>query len=200
MSIWGSMTDTRRPPDPRPLAKIDAEIRKELEFHLEMRAADNEAAGMPPRAAREDALRRFGDRPRIERSCRTIWAGERVMLQRLQTALTLVLLAIVVYLMIAQQRAQRAGEAALAKMAETIERVAVDSHALVSGARPVVVETIPHAGDCDVSPVLREIRVVFSKPMAEGCSWARRAMETFPHTVTVHGVCGCSDGAGARRR
>ncbi|HEX4321948.1 MAG TPA: ABC transporter permease [Acidobacteriaceae bacterium] len=43
-------------------SNIDREIEAELRSHIEMRIADNIAAGMTPRAARRDALVRFGNR------------------------------------------------------------------------------------------------------------------------------------------
>jgi predicted permease len=42
--------------------RMDAEIEAELQSHLELRIADNIAAGMSKDAARRDALRRFGNR------------------------------------------------------------------------------------------------------------------------------------------
>src|SRR5690348_11501675 len=43
-------------------SKLDQEIEAELRSHVEMRTADNIAAGMPPEDARRDALLRFGNR------------------------------------------------------------------------------------------------------------------------------------------
>jgi putative ABC transport system permease protein len=43
-------------------SKLDQEIEAELRSHIEMRAADNIAAGMSPKEARRDALLRFGNR------------------------------------------------------------------------------------------------------------------------------------------
>ena len=43
-------------------SKLDQEIEAELRAHLEMRTADNIAAGMSPEQARRDALVRFGNR------------------------------------------------------------------------------------------------------------------------------------------
>ena len=40
----------------------EAELREELQFHLEARRQDNLRAGMPSDAARQDAVRRFGSR------------------------------------------------------------------------------------------------------------------------------------------
>ncbi|HYL65285.1 MAG TPA: ABC transporter permease [Candidatus Methylomirabilis sp.] len=43
-------------------SKLDQEIEAELRSHIEMRTADNIAAGMSPKEARRDALLRFGNR------------------------------------------------------------------------------------------------------------------------------------------
>ena len=47
-------------------AKVEHEIDRELKSHLEMRIADNIAAGMPPEEARRNALIRFGNRTVIK--------------------------------------------------------------------------------------------------------------------------------------
>ena len=51
----------------------------------------------------------------------------------------------------------------------------------VETAPPVVVKTVPQAGLTDVDPALKEIRVTFSKEMADG-SWsaAQLSPATFP--------------------
>jgi hypothetical protein len=48
---------------------VAAEIRAELEHHIEMRAQDNLRAGMDRRAAWEDARRRFGDVGAVAARC-----------------------------------------------------------------------------------------------------------------------------------
>lgn len=46
---------------------------------------------------------------------------------------------------------------------------------------PVVVQTFPAAGSAEVDPLLKEIRVTFSKPMRDGSwSWAMIDREHFP--------------------
>lgn len=45
---------------------IHREIAEEIEFHIEMRTAENVRSGMPPAEARRDAERRFGNRTRIK--------------------------------------------------------------------------------------------------------------------------------------
>jgi putative ABC transport system permease protein len=47
-------------------SKLDQEIETELRSHIEMRTADNIAAGMPPEEARRQAVLRFGSRAAIE--------------------------------------------------------------------------------------------------------------------------------------
>ena len=46
-------------------SKVEQEIDRELKSHLEMRIADNVAAGMSAAEARRDALIRFGNRSLI---------------------------------------------------------------------------------------------------------------------------------------
>lgn len=50
----------------------ERELDEELRFHLEMRAADNLAAGMTPAEATADARRRFGDPELVKKLCREI--------------------------------------------------------------------------------------------------------------------------------
>jgi len=46
---------------------VEADVDDELRFHLEMRERDSLAAGLPPEAAREEALARFGDPEKVAR-------------------------------------------------------------------------------------------------------------------------------------
>jgi predicted permease len=52
--------------------QVEQDVDAELRFHLEMRADDLIEEGMTPAAAREEALRRFGDLDRITGTCREI--------------------------------------------------------------------------------------------------------------------------------
>jgi predicted permease len=56
------MTLFRRTKNKISRSKLQQEIDAEIESHVEMRTADNVAAGMSPEAARRDALIRFGNR------------------------------------------------------------------------------------------------------------------------------------------
>jgi hypothetical protein len=54
-------------------------------------------------------------------------------------------------------------------------------HISLQTAPPVVVRTVPVAGATDVDPGLKEIRVTFSKPMADGnWSWSTWGEENYP--------------------
>ncbi|MCK6447635.1 MAG: permease prefix domain 1-containing protein [Planctomycetes bacterium] len=80
-----------RAPDPRPKREIDGDIEEELAFHLAERERENRAAGMSAEEARADAERRFGDLEKIRGECRRVQMGERIVLQRLNFVLLLVL-------------------------------------------------------------------------------------------------------------
>ena len=74
--------------------------------------SDNVKAGMSADEARQDAVNRFGDFERIHKACRRTLLGERIMLQRVQAVLTLVLLGAVIFMGMEVYRGQRANEAA----------------------------------------------------------------------------------------
>lgn len=62
----------RLPDDPH---RADADVRGEIELHLELRAREFEEQGMTPEAARRAALAAFGDRASIETECRELRGG-----------------------------------------------------------------------------------------------------------------------------
>lgn len=202
MSWVSDLAGSLRPPDPRPLPELEGEIVEELNFHIEMRALDNLRAGMAADEARQDALRRFGDFKAIHQACRRIQAGERIMLQRIQTLLIVVVVGAVVYLGVAHWQAQRANEAALEKMSKTLERIAdnsprsssaspqsesvlaTDLAARLAAAPPIVMQTLPRTGDKEVDPAIQEIRVTFSKEMADrSWSWCQTGEGNFPEST-----------------
>lgn len=194
MSFFGSLSTYLRPPDLRPIRQIDAEILDELEFHIEMRAQDNQRAGMPPDEAQADAERRFGDVRQIHEACRQARIGDRIMLQRIHAAVTLLLFAAVVYMGVELYSRQRANEDAMAAMREKIQQlsesppVAAPAADLLQetfeAAPPVVVSTVPATGDEDVDPSLGEIRVTYSKPMMDGSwSWSQDLSKPFPRAT-----------------
>jgi hypothetical protein len=190
--------------DSRSIRDIEGEILSELEFHIEMRSVENERAGMSPESAREAALTQFGNFAKIHKECRRALLGGRIMWQRLQTAVSLVLLVVVALLAIQMYSAQRANQAALADITSALKQLsdkpatgAVSMAAVPPTAstlhnwrkdRPVVVATSPETGATDVDPAVSEIRVTFSKPMADqSWSWVQVSKESFPEsTGEVH--------------
>ncbi len=79
-------------PDLRPRAQIEADIEEELATHVALRAMDNEASGMAPDEARRNAELSFGDSRRVFAECLGIQMKERIMLQRVNAVLIVLLL------------------------------------------------------------------------------------------------------------
>ena len=52
--------------------RLDRELDEELRSHVEMRTADNVAAGMSPEAARFDAQKRFGNTTLLKEDTRAV--------------------------------------------------------------------------------------------------------------------------------
>ena len=73
----------------RSSAEIDADIRSEIEFHLEMRTRDLIDAGLDPDQARGRAEQQFGNVPAIAKQCRLVQLGDRVMFQRILIGIVL---------------------------------------------------------------------------------------------------------------
>lgn len=63
----------------------DADVEAELQFHLEMRARELEALGMPREAALDEARRRFGDMERVRAECRRLERTKERRAARLRT-------------------------------------------------------------------------------------------------------------------
>lgn len=183
MSVLETLATYLRPPDSRPIKQIEREIVDELRFHLEMRVEDNVRAGMSPEAARLDAQRRFGDFRQIHRTCRRIQLGERIMLQRIQVALTASLLVVVVVMAVGFYKRQSQYDAALIGLHLSIEQMQTGLSGVLDSVQPVVVSTEPARGDTDVDPSLKEIRVTFNKEMIDGnWSWCQTD-EPYPETT-----------------
>ena len=69
-------------------AEIEADIRDELTFHIEMSTRERVDAGMEPAEARRAAVASFGDLERIRGECRSTWLGGRRMGQRIHLVFT----------------------------------------------------------------------------------------------------------------
>ncbi len=126
MSWLESIGVFRRPPEARSEAELAAEVHAELEHHLACKVHDLLEQGSTPEQARAEARRSFGDVASVERTCLRLRMGERIMLQRVHLAVTLMLLVGVLFLAWSNHRsglaAARASEVA-AMMREDVQRV-----------------------------------------------------------------------------
>ncbi len=100
-------------PDARPVAEIRADIDAELAYHVEESARELAGSGLSTDEARAEALRRFGDLGQIRRECARTQMGERIVLQRIQVVLTVMLLVAVGALLWSNREAQAQARAAL---------------------------------------------------------------------------------------
>jgi len=107
------------------VAEIDAEIREELEFHLHMRTRDNLRSGMSPEEAGRDAQQRFGDFEANRRACRKITLGPRLLLGRMQSALLVGLVAVVVYQGVLILRLQTTSREQIEALTQVVEQLRV---------------------------------------------------------------------------
>jgi len=103
---------------------VRARIEEEIAFHLDERASEIERQeGVPTRTARELARARFGDTRKISKQCERIALWEKNMLQRINTVMSVLLLAGLVYVgWLAYSSNQRTGEL-LAGVSESIEQL-----------------------------------------------------------------------------
>src|SRR5688500_3611185 len=76
----GTRMTQRRDEDSLPLSKVPPvaeDVRRELEFHIEQRAAELVAQGMSREQAAATAREAFGDRAAVEEECRKIETRRR---------------------------------------------------------------------------------------------------------------------------
>ncbi len=83
--------------DPRDDQQIDAEVEDELTFHIQQLTRELVEAGQSDDEAKVDALTRFGDVNKIKTQCKRIALEERIMLQRINFILTIVVLLAVTF-------------------------------------------------------------------------------------------------------
>lgn len=136
-----------RAADPRSQADVESDIREELAFHIDACARELEREGMDAESARAEAQRRFGDVAEVQRACARVEIGERIMLQRVQFVLTVVLLIAVALLAWssiraeAQIRAQgEINQALLARLQQASGTIGALMAADNSAHRTVVIE------------------------------------------------------------
>jgi RNA polymerase sigma-70 factor (ECF subfamily) len=186
MSVIHSLAAVFPALDSRPIGEIEQQILDELDFHIEMRTLDNIRQGMSSDEAQTAALVQFGDFRRIQKTCLNTFVGGRIMWQRIQSVLTVVLV-VVVAALVAQVWLLQGAAVSHAEQASAARPASEKSTwDLLSQESPIVVETSPKHGAMDVDPATNEIRVTFDKPMQDGSwSWCKIAntTDTFPDST-----------------
>ena len=126
--------------DARSAAEIEADVQAEIEHHLACKERELVEQGLTPEAARGAALARFGDVDSAREACLRIQTGERIMLQRIHLAVTVLLFVAVLVLAWSARRSNlSAADVARALRAEMAEREAA--------ARQPVEHVIVEVGD-----------------------------------------------------
>ncbi|MBK7644075.1 MAG: hypothetical protein IPJ19_13660 [Planctomycetes bacterium] len=107
----------------RSQAQIEAEIDAELEFHLAERARELVEQGVNVEEARTQAQRRFGSLADVRRRCRNIQMGERIMLQRINFVLNVVLVVAIVLLGWSAWRGKRQDAQVMAALQAEVQKL-----------------------------------------------------------------------------
>ncbi len=118
--VSGGLRDLFRGFDPRPEPEIDDDLDAEFSFHLDQLERELISGGDEPAAARRHAIERFGDVNRLKSECRTIALKERIMLQKVNFVLMLVLTSVVVILSVQVFITQRATAVSIRAIAERL--------------------------------------------------------------------------------
>ncbi len=118
--------------DSRPAAEVEDDIRAEFDTHLGMLEAELLGQGLDPATAKQQAQTRFGDPRKHSREGSKIKLGDRIMLQRVNLALLVLLGGAVIFLLVQNQRIN-------SRSVETLEQLnaslaAMPTRAAVPGA------------------------------------------------------------------
>ena len=148
--------------DPRDDQQIDAEIDDELTFHIDQATRELVEAGQSDDDAKVNALARFGDVNKIKTQCKRIALEERIMLQRINLVLMIVVLLGVAFVSVQMYVTQKHNTLALqaivtdlADMKMTAAQADRDGKVTIVGAvsRPGIYP-IPKTGDYTLADVL----------------------------------------------
>jgi len=127
---WIDAVQSKLPrPDGRNEAQIDDDLDAEFAFHMEMRARQLEAEGMDARAARGSAQAKFGDIQAIKSQCRRLVLQERIMLQRINFVMMIVVLLAVVAVGVQVMITQRYNTLALQAITSDLAKMKFDDAA-----------------------------------------------------------------------
>ena len=124
-----------------PAASSPAEIREELECHIELRTLENIKSGMAPEEARADAESKFGDFERNVQSCHAASLGLRQWLGHVAVTLISLLLVGIVVLSISFVRMHSSYQSEILSLKTQIRNQNVASAFPVqSSVQPVVAQ------------------------------------------------------------
>ncbi len=99
--------------DPRDDQQIDAQIDDELTFHIEQVTREFVEAGQSDADAKVNALAQFGNVQQIKAQCKRIALEERIMVQRINLVLMLVVLLVVAFISVQMYVTQKHNTLAL---------------------------------------------------------------------------------------
>ncbi|HRQ75748.1 MAG TPA: secretin N-terminal domain-containing protein [Phycisphaerales bacterium] len=98
MNLAAALKPFLRPPDPRSEREIDSDLDDEFAFHLEQ--IERELTEADPTLSHDEAARlarlRFGDTDQLKKRCRRIAMEDRIMLQRFNAVLMVVVMLMVI--------------------------------------------------------------------------------------------------------
>lgn len=113
--------------DPRTSDQIERDVDDEFEFHLASIESELVAAGDSPEQARHAAAERFGDTEKYRRQCRRIAMEDRIMLQRMNAVLMMIVLLAVIGVSVQMYFTQRDNSLALANIATELASMKVET-------------------------------------------------------------------------
>ncbi|MEE8154007.1 MAG: permease prefix domain 1-containing protein [Phycisphaerales bacterium] len=111
--------------DPRDDRQIEAQIDDELTFHIEQVTREFVEAGQSEHDAKINALARFGDVQQIKAQCKHIALEERIMLQRINLVLMIVVLLAVAFVSVQMYVTQKHNTLALQSIVTDISDMKV---------------------------------------------------------------------------
>jgi hypothetical protein len=120
-------------PDPRSDREIDDDLDAEFAFHLEQSKRDLMEQGKTATAAALMARERFGDLERYKKQCRRIALKERIMLQRVNFVMMIVVMLMVVGVGVQVWTTQRYNTLALQDITAQIAKMRIDAGAEARG-------------------------------------------------------------------
>jgi hypothetical protein len=114
MSLADLLNQLMPHPDRRTPDQIARDVDDEFEFHLASLESELAAAGAAPEQARQAAVKRFGDADKYRRQCERIAMEDRIMLQRINAVLMVIVLLAVIGVSVQMYLTQRNNSQALA--------------------------------------------------------------------------------------